>query len=32
MEDEKPSDIDFSNSLVRPRIRKDPLGCVLVMG
>ena len=30
--DEKPADIPFSNSLMKPRIRKDPLGCVLVIG
>jgi len=30
--DEKPADIDFVNSLMSPRIRKDPLGCVLVIG
>jgi hypothetical protein len=31
-QDEKPADIDFVNSLMSPRIRKDPLGCVLVIG
>ncbi|KAL8824285.1 MAG: hypothetical protein Q9191_005159 [Dirinaria sp. TL-2023a] len=30
--DEKPADIPFTNSFVKPRIRKDPLGCVLVIG
>jgi beta-apo-4'-carotenal oxygenase len=30
--DEKAPDIDFVNSLMSPRIRKDPLGCVLVIG
>lgn len=30
--DEKPEDIDLVNSLVSPRIRKDPLGAVLVIG
>jgi len=30
--DEKPDDISFSNALMSPRIRKDPLGCVLVVG
>lgn len=30
--DEKPPDIDFVNSLMSPRIRKDPLGCVLIIG
>ena len=32
MKDEKPADIAFSNRLVSPRIRKDPLGVVLVIG
>ena len=32
MKDEKPGDIPFANALVSPRIRKDPLGCVLVIG
>lgn len=32
MKDEKPPDIAFSNKLVNPRIRKDPLGVVLVIG
>lgn len=32
MKDEKPADIAFSNKLVSPRIRKDPLGAVLVIG
>ena len=31
-QDEKPEDISFSNKLVSPRIRKDPLGTVLVIG
>lgn len=30
--DEKPADIDLANRLVSPRIRKDPLGVVLVIG
>lgn len=30
--DEKPEDISLSNRLVSPRIRKDPLGTVLVIG
>lgn len=30
--DEKAADIDLSFSLVNPTIRKDPLGCVLVIG
>lgn len=32
MKDEKAEDIDFTNSFVRPRIRKDPLGAVLIIG
>jgi beta-apo-4'-carotenal oxygenase len=32
MKDEKPADIAFANRLVNPRIRKDPLGTVLVIG
>ncbi len=32
MKDEKPADIAFANRLVSPRIRKDPLGVVLVIG
>ncbi|KPI35211.1 Beta-apo-4'-carotenal oxygenase [Cyphellophora attinorum] len=32
MKDEKPTDIDFANRLVSPRIRKDPYGAVLVIG
>ena len=31
-QDEKPEDISLSNKLVSPRIRKDPLGTVLVIG
>lgn len=30
--DEKPDDIPLSNALMSPRIRKDPLGCVLIIG
>lgn len=30
--DEKPDDISWSNKIVSPRIRKDPLGVVLVIG
>ena len=30
--DEKPADIAFANRLVSPKIRKDPLGVVLVIG
>ena len=32
IKDEKPDDIQWSNKLVSPRIRKDPLGVVLVIG
>lgn len=32
MKDEKPEDISFSNKFFGPRIRKDPLGCVLIIG
>jgi beta-apo-4'-carotenal oxygenase len=32
MKDEKPADVSFTNSLVNPKIRKDPLGVVLVIG
>lgn len=32
MRDEKPEDIDLQNMALRPRIRKDPLGAVLVIG
>lgn len=32
MKDDKPADIAWSNRLVSPRIRKDPLGVVLVIG
>ena len=27
MKDEKPGDIDLTNRFMRPRIRKDPIGC-----
>lgn len=30
--DEKPDDISWSNKIVSPKIRKDPLGVVLVIG
>lgn len=30
--DEKADDIELSNKFMRPRIRKDPLGIVLVIG
>jgi beta-apo-4'-carotenal oxygenase len=30
--DEKPDDIPFTNYFMSPRIRKDPLGCVLIIG
>ncbi|KAK5454205.1 Hexadecenal dehydrogenase [Exophiala xenobiotica] len=32
MRDEKPADIAWTNRLVSPRIRKDPLGVVLIIG
>lgn len=32
MKDEKPADIAWAHSIVRPRIRKDPLGVILVIG
>ena len=32
VKDEKAPDIDLSNSFVSPKIRKDPLGVVLVIG
>lgn len=32
MKDEKPADVDLMNSFMSPRIRKDPLGMVLVVG
>lgn len=32
VKDEKAPDIDLTNSFVKPKIRKDPLGCVLVIG
>jgi beta-apo-4'-carotenal oxygenase len=32
MRDESAPDIDFSNKLMSPKIRKDPLGAVLVIG
>ncbi|KAJ6014546.1 Beta-apo-4'-carotenal oxygenase [Penicillium herquei] len=32
MKDEKPADIDFTFKFMNPKIRKDPLGCVLVIG
>ena len=30
--DEKATDVDFTYSLMKPIIRKDPLGCVLIIG
>jgi beta-apo-4'-carotenal oxygenase len=30
--EEKPADIPFQNKLFGPRIRKDPLGAVLIIG
>jgi len=32
VKDEKAPDIPLVNKLLRPRIRKDPLGCVLIIG
>lgn len=32
VKDEKAQDIDLSFKFMNPKIRKDPLGCVLVMG
>lgn len=32
VQDEKAPDIDLVNSFLSPRIRKDPLGAVLVIG
>lgn len=32
MKDEKPDDIDLTNSFMKPRIRKDPLGAILIIG
>jgi beta-apo-4'-carotenal oxygenase len=32
MEDEKAPDIDLVNSFLSPKIRKDPLGAVLIIG
>ncbi|KAL9617788.1 MAG: hypothetical protein Q9160_007442 [Pyrenula sp. 1 TL-2023] len=32
LKDEVPADMGFINSLVNPKIRKDPLGCCLVIG
>jgi beta-apo-4'-carotenal oxygenase len=32
MKDEKPEDIDFTNRFMQPRIKKDPLGSVLIIG
>lgn len=32
MQDEKPGDISLTNMPLRPRIRKDPLGAVLIIG
>lgn len=32
MKDEKPPDISFVNRMVNPKIRKDPLGTVLIVG
>jgi beta-apo-4'-carotenal oxygenase len=32
VKDEKAEDIDLTNSFMKPRIRKDPLGAVLIIG
>ena len=32
MRDESAPDIEFTNKLMSPKIRKDPLGAVLVIG
>lgn len=32
VKDEKAEDIDFNYKFMNPKIRKDPLGCVLVIG
>jgi beta-apo-4'-carotenal oxygenase len=32
VKDEKADDIDLPFKVMRPKIRKDPLGCVLVIG
>lgn len=32
MKDESPPDIPFTNSLMNPKIRKEPLGTVLIIG
>lgn len=32
MKDESPPGIDFTNKLMNPKIRKDPLGAVLIIG
>jgi beta-apo-4'-carotenal oxygenase len=32
VKDEKARDIDLHFKIMRPKIRKDPLGCVLVIG
>lgn len=32
VKDEKAPDIDLSFKFMNPKIRKDPLGCVLVIG
>ena len=31
-QDESAPDMAFTNKLLSPRIRKDPLGCVLIVG
>jgi len=32
MRDENAPDINFSNKMMSPKIRKDPLGAVLIIG
>ena len=32
MKDEKPQDIDLTNRFMQPRIKKDPLGAVMIIG
>ena len=32
VKDEKAPDIDFMNSIASPKFRKEPLGCVLIIG
>ena len=32
MKEEKPSDISLMNTVMKPRIRKEPLGTILIIG